>query len=271
MQSTLHPLAPEGLHVGIIMDGNGRWAESEGRSRSRGHVAGARVARAVVEGTRSLGIGVLTLYAFSSDNWKRPAGEVRSLMRLLRAYLRSETERCLEDGVRVEVIGRRDRLPPVVVREIAASEGLTARGDRLLLRLAIDYSGRDAILAAALAAPSSRREFAWCLDRAIHARTPAPELDLLIRTGGERRLSDFMLWESAYAELVFLEVPWPAFTVGHLESAIREFHSRDRRYGGVRLSRDPSSDPRRNRPSVRPARDPAPGSLPRAVNHLPRS
>ncbi len=237
MQSTLHPRPPAGLHTGIIMDGNGRWAELTGRSRSRGHVEGARVARAVVEGSRSLGIGVLTLYAFSADNWKRPATEVRSLMRLLRVYLRSETESCLENGIRIEVIGRRDRLPPVVVREMAAAEGLTARCDHLLLRLAIDYSGRDAILAAALAGPTSRREFGWNLDRAVHARTPVPDMDLLVRTGGERRLSDFMLWESAYAELVFTDTPWPAFTVEDLASAVREFDRRERRYGGLRPSR----------------------------------
>jgi undecaprenyl diphosphate synthase len=236
MQSTLHPRAPDGLHAGIIMDGNGRWAEAAGLSRSRGHVQGARVARAVVEKAPSLGIGVLTLYAFSADNWKRPASEVRSLMRLLSVYLRSETRRCLDAGVRIEVIGRRDRLPPIVVREMAAAEGLTARCDRLLLRLAIDYSGRDAILAAALAGASSRKEFAWNLDRAIHARTPVPDVDLLVRTGGEHRLSDFMLWESAYAELLFTAVPWPAFSVQHLDSAVREYRSRDRRFGGAGTS-----------------------------------
>ena len=240
MQSTLHPRPPDGLHTGIIMDGNGRWAEASGRSRGRGHVAGARAARAIVEGAPSLGIGVLTLYAFSADNWTRPASEVRSLMRLLRVYLKSETERCLASGVRIEVIGRRDRLPPIVVREMAAAEGLTARCDRLLLRLAIDYSGRDAILAAALAGPTSRREFAWNLDRAMHARTPVPNLDLLVRTGGEQRLSDFMLWECAYAEILFTGIPWPAFTVENLASAVREFHGRDRRFGGLRPARTAS-------------------------------
>ncbi len=243
MQSTLHPRAPNGLHVGIIMDGNGRWAESMGRTRSRGHVQGARTARSVVEHAPSLGIGVLTLYAFSADNWKRPAAEVRCLMRLLQVYLRSQTERCVENGIRVEVIGRRDRLPPVVVREISAAEGLTARGERLLLRLAIDYSARDAILAAALAGPSSRREFAWGLDRAVHAHTPVPDLDLVVRTGGERRLSDFLLWECAYAELIFSDVPWPAFSMEDLEAAVREFYDRDRRFGGVpgAIRRQPSS------------------------------
>jgi len=258
------------LHAGIIMDGNGRWAESRGRSRSRGHVEGARVARAVVEAAPSIGIGVLTLYAFSADNWRRPAVEVRSLMRLLRVYLRSETERCVENGVRIEVIGRRDRLPPVVVREMTAAEGRTRAGQRLLLRLAIDYSGRDAILSAALAGPSNRREFRWSLERAVHARTPVPDVDLLVRTGGERRLSDFLLWESAYAELIFSDVAWPAFTVQDLASAVTEFRSRDRRYGGVR---QPGKDPTtlgRPWPVDRPAADSGRGSMRTvAVAHAP--
>jgi len=192
-------------------------------------------------------------------------------MRLLRVYLRSETERCVENGVRVEIIGRRDRLPPVVVREMTAAEGLTAHGDRLLLRLAIDYSGRDAILAAALAGPSNRREFRWSLERAVHARTPVPDVDFLVRTGGERRLSDFMLWESAYAELVFSDVPWPAFTVQDLASAVTEFRSRERRYGGVR---QPGNDPMPLAlpwPVRRSAADSGPGSLrPAAIAHTPR-
>ena len=215
------------------MDGNGRWASARGMSRSRGHAAGARAARRVVEAAPSLGIGVLTLYAFSADNWKRPPVEVRSLMRLMRAYLRSEAERCTQNGIRLEVIGRRDRLPPVVVREIVATEGRTARCDRLLLRLAIDYSARDSILAAALACPDSRGEFLWHLDRACHARTPVSDVDLLIRTGGERRLSDFLLWECAYAELVFRETAWPDFSPEDLEEAVREFRNRERRFGKV--------------------------------------
>ncbi len=271
MQSTLYPKAPAGLHAGIIMDGNGRWARARGRTRSRGHVEGARVARAVVEASPSFGIGVLTLYAFSADNWKRPAREVRCLMRLLRAYLRSETERCVKNGVRIEVIGRRDRLPPLVVREMAAAEGVTAHGDRLLLRLAIDYSGRDAILAAALAAPASRREFRWSLQRAVHARTPVPDVDLLVRTGGERRLSDFLLWESAYAELVFSDVPWPAFRVEDLESAVREFRGRDRRYGGVLPSRGDRESPARPWPMGRPVEEFGPSEMPGAAfAHAPR-
>jgi undecaprenyl diphosphate synthase len=198
----------------------------------------------VVEAAPSLGIGVLTLYAFSADNWRRPPPEVRSLMRLMRAYLRTEAARCAERGVRLEILGRRDRLPPVVVREIVAAEGRTARCDRLLLRLAVDYSARDAIAAAALTGPSSRREFRWALDRAIHARTPVPDVDLLIRTGAERRLSDFMLWECAYAELVFLETCWPDFGADELGAAVREYRSRDRRFGGTPSTSDENAPER---------------------------
>lgn len=265
MQSTLHSRAPDGLHVGMIMDGNGRWAEARGRPRSRGHVQGARVAREVVENAPPLGIGVLTLYAFSSDNWKRPVPEVRSLMRLLQVFLRSETDRCVRNGVRLEVIGRRDRLPPVVVREMVAAEGLTSRGDRLLLRLAIDYSGRDAIVAAALAGPHSRQEFRWSLDRAIHARTPVPDLDLLVRTGGERRLSDFMLWESAYAELVFSDLPWPAYSSKELARHVHEYHLRHRRFGTVAASPGSAAPVARIRPLAgQPAVAP-PDLVPRAA------
>jgi undecaprenyl diphosphate synthase len=228
------------------------------------------MARAVVEGASPLGIGVLSLYAFSADNWKRPPAEVRSLMRLLGAYLRSETERCVRNGVRIEVIGRRDRLPPLVGREMAAAEGCTSGGDRLLLRLAIDYSGRDAIVAAAMAGPSCRREFRWNLERAIHARTPVPDLDLLIRTGGERRLSDFMLWESAYAELIFSDLPWPAFSAQRLAEAIQEYHRRDRRYGEVQGP--PMDSPPRPRPrrSAAPAAGARPSLMPgAALAHQP--
>jgi undecaprenyl diphosphate synthase len=162
-------------------------------------------------------------------------------------------------------------VPPIVVREVTAAEGLTARGDRLLLRLAIDYSGRDAILAAAMAGPSNRREFRWSLERAVHARTPVPDVDLLVRTGGERRLSDFMLWESAYAELVFSDVAWPAFTVLDLASAVTEFRSRDRRYGGVRHAGNDPTPLTPPWPAGIPGADSGPGSLrPAAIAHAPR-
>ncbi len=218
------------------MDGNGRWATRAGRSRSAGHRAGARAVRRVVEAAPRLGIGVLTVYAFSSDNWRRPSAEVGGLMRLFREYLRAEADRCVENGVRLEVIGRRDRLDASLCRRILATERATASGTRLHLRVALDYSSRDAILRAAQclrgdAAPT-REAFGRLLAIVDHG-TPVPPLDLLIRTGGERRLSDFMLWEAAYAELRFLDLPWPEFGAEELAEAVRDFETRERRFGGL--------------------------------------
>jgi undecaprenyl diphosphate synthase len=225
------------LHVGIIMDGNGRWATRGGRARSAGHREGARVVRRIVEAAPALGIEVLTLYAFSADNWRRPPGEVAVLMRLFREYLRVETGRCVNDGVRLEVIGRRDRIDPRLRRRIETSERATASGRRLHLRIALDYSSRDAILRAAQClrpdTVPTRDSFTRLLAIVDHG-TPVPELDLLIRTGGERRLSDFLLWEAAYAELLFVECMWPDFGAGDLSAAVREFERRERRYGGLR-------------------------------------
>lgn len=219
------------MHVAIIMDGNGRWARARGLPRPAGHRAGATAVRRVVEAAPSYGIGVLTLYAFSSDNWKRPGPEVRALLRLLESYLRTEVASCVERGVRIEVLGRRDRLPARVLDAIEAAEQTTASGDVLRLRLAIDYSSRDAIVRAASHAPRSRAELARYLDPA--ANRPASEVDLLIRTGGEQRLSDFLLWESAYAELYFTEVAWPDFDGDALGAAVAEFGRRQRRFGGL--------------------------------------
>jgi undecaprenyl diphosphate synthase len=224
------------LHVGIIMDGNGRWATRGGLPRSVGHRAGARVVRRIVEAAPKLGIGVLTIYAFSADNWRRPPSEVAVLMRLFREFLRGETARCIENGVRLEVIGRRDRIDHRLRRRIAATEQATAAGDRLHLRVALDYSSRDAILRAAQClrpeTVPTRDSFARLLAIVDHG-TPVPQLDLLIRTGGERRLSDFLLWEAAYAELVFLERMWPDFDAADLAAAVREFEARERRFGGL--------------------------------------
>jgi undecaprenyl diphosphate synthase len=214
------------LHAGIIMDGNGRWALARGLPRLLGHRAGIEAARKIVEAAPGCGIGTLTLFAFSSDNWRRPAEEVGALMRLMDLYQQNETDRCLRNGVRLQVIGRRDRLDPTLRSAIEAAERATAHCGRLHLRLAVDYSGRDAILAAARALPdlSSRDAF----ERAI-----GPPVDLLIRTGGEHRLSDFLLWESAYAELVFSRTMWPDFSPDDLSSAVRDFHGRERRFGGI--------------------------------------
>ena len=199
------------LHVAIVMDGNGRWAGRRGLPRVAGHRAGVEAVRRIVEAAPGLGIGALTLYAFSADNWKRAPGEVAALMRLFARYVRAEVPRLLEGGVRLEVVGRRDRLPVPLVTAIAAAESATAGGVRLVLRLALDYSSR------------------W----AIGAGVRLPDVDLLVRTGGEQRLSDFLLWESAYAELYFVETMWPDFGAADLAVAVAAFHARERRFGGL--------------------------------------
>jgi len=228
---------PRGLHVAIIMDGNGRWARKRRRPRQAGHLAGAAAVRRAVEAAPGLGITTLTLYAFSSDNWRRPQAEVDHLMQLFQGYLRSESGHCVESGVRLSVIGRRDRLPTGLGDAIEDAESRTSSGTRLHLRIAIDYSARDALMAAAasmrVSGPPSRDLFSAALARAMNAPPGSEDVDLLIRTGGERRLSDFLLWESAYAELVFTEKAWPDFTAQDLESAVREYSTRDRRFGGL--------------------------------------
>jgi undecaprenyl diphosphate synthase len=234
-QRPSHASSPSGLHVGIIMDGNGRWATRQGLSRGAGHRAGADAVRRVVEAAPSAGIGTLTLFAFSSDNWRRPAVEVAWLMRLFREYLRGEAARCVVDGVRLEIIGRRDRLGPSLLRAVEATEIATSAGTQLRLRVAIDYSGRDAILRAAQClrpGTASRESFGRLVSIVDHG-SPVPELDLLIRTGGERRLSDFLLWEAAYAELHFTSLMWPEFGPSELRAAVEEFATRERRFGGV--------------------------------------
>lgn len=228
------------LHVAIIMDGNGRWATARGRPRSAGHFIGARTVRTIVESAEDAGIGTLTLYAFSADNWKRPSREVAMLMRLFRRYLLSEVDRCVQNGVRMRIIGRRDRIPAELRRAAEAAEEATRHGTRLDLRIAVDYSARETMLIAAerLAhlRPSgeiSREAFAAAMNEVTHAG-PVRDVDLLIRTGGEQRLSDFLLWECAYAELYFTSRMWPEFTPSDLMAAVREFHARERRFGGVR-------------------------------------
>jgi len=226
-----------GLHVAIIMDGNGRWAARRGRPRPDGHRAGAQAVRRVVEAAPGLGIRELTLYAFSADNWARPAREVTALLRLLREYLQRESARCVSEGVRLSVIGRRDRLPGALRREMARAEAATSAGRRLHLRLAIDYSAREALVGAAnrLAARgyATREGVARALAEELGAGEPLPDVDLLIRTGGEQRLSDFLLWECAYAELYFTPCAWPDFGAAELEGALAEYGQRERRFGRV--------------------------------------
>jgi undecaprenyl diphosphate synthase len=207
------------------MDGNGRWALGRGLPREAGHRAGVETVSRIVAAAPDAGIGILSLFAFSSDNWRRPRPEVEALMRLLALYLAKEADRCVRHGIRLEVIGRRDRLNGPLQRAIARAEQSTAAGTRLWLRIAFDYSGRDAILAAARQVDSLSRE---SLGTAL-----GPPVDLLIRTGGEHRLSDFLLWECAYAELVFSSRMWPDFSPADLAAAVREFRGRDRRFGAI--------------------------------------
>jgi undecaprenyl diphosphate synthase len=231
------PTDRPGLHVAIIMDGNGRWAQARSRRREWGHREGARAVRRVVEASPDLGINVLTLYAFSSDNWQRPKREVSLLMKLFRRYLKSEVDELKAEGVRLQVIGRRDRLEPDLVRLIEEAEATTASERRLTLRLAVDYSSRDLLVSAVREAAAGtdldRASLSVLLGKAMHSDGPAADVDLLIRTGGEKRLSDFLLWECAYAELVFTDRMWPDFHSEALATAVSDFAGRDRRFGCV--------------------------------------
>ena len=226
---------PVPRHVAVIMDGNGRWATRRGLPRAVGHRAGARAVRRMVEAARRRGIATLTLFAFSADNWRRPAAEVEALMRLFERYLAREARRCVENGVRLRVIGRRDRLGVPLVHAIVDAESLTADGEAMELRIAVDYSGRDAILEAVAllppGIPPTREDLLAALGRA--GRGGSPEVDLLVRTGGEHRISDFLLWESAYAEVFFSDRLWPDVADADLAEALAWFSGRERRFGGL--------------------------------------
>lgn len=221
------------LHVAIIMDGNGRWADRRGLPRFAGHRSGERALRGVTKAASRQGIGTLTVYAFSADNWKRPPAEVRALMFLLETHLAKEMDVCRENGVRLSVIGRRDRIPEGARLAIEEAERITRGGSQLHLRLAVDYSSRDALVEASkcLANDGDRSRFAAELD--------SPDVDLLIRTGGEKRLSDFLLWECAYAELYFTPVLWPDFNEDDLTEALADYSKRQRRFGGLIEKADP--------------------------------
>ena len=234
MQSNLaaKPQAAK-LHVGIIMDGNGRWATRRGLSRLRGHEAGVEAIRRVVEAAPEQGVGTLTLYAFSSDNWRRPRAEVTALMGLLRFYLANEIEALVRNGVRLTVIGRRDRLPDGMANAIARAEAATGNGDTLHLRIAIDYSARDAILNAAVRAAGTGNLTRETFSEFITGEANLRDVDLIVRTSGEKRLSDFLLWEGAYAELHFTDRMWPEFEADDLAEALSSFHRRERRFGGL--------------------------------------
>ncbi|MGA7155663.1 MAG: di-trans,poly-cis-decaprenylcistransferase [Acidobacteriaceae bacterium] len=233
------PVEGEGIHVAIIMDGNGRWASRRGLPRAAGHRAGVAAVRRTVEQALNRGVTRLTLYAFSSDNWRRPAAEVQGIFWLLRAFLRLEAHRLVRRGVRLQVIGRRDRLPRLALDEITKAESVTAAGSRLQLCVAIDYSSRDSIAeAAAKATAAVSAEEAHLPDAFRSAMEQVlllsgREVDLLIRTGGEKRLSDFLLWESAYAELLFTNRMWPEFDGNDFDAALDEFLCRERRFGAL--------------------------------------
>jgi len=228
--ATAHP-----LHVAIICDGNGRWATARGLARSAGHRAGAEAARNTIRCAPHLGIRTLTLFALSSSNWKRPQLEVIGILKLLQEYLETERERCLDEGIRLSVIGRRDRFPAALRETIMQAEALTSKGIRLHLRLAVDYSARHSLFQAASkfykATSLSPEAFSDVL--AEVQRGGSTDVDLLIRTGGEQRLSDFLLWECAFAELVFLDKRWPDFTPMDLRNAIVEFRKRERTRGAL--------------------------------------
>jgi undecaprenyl diphosphate synthase len=225
------------MHVAIIMDGNGRWATERGLPRTAGHIEGAKAVRTVVEVAARAEIETLTLYAFSSANWARPPAEVAALMRLFGQYLFTETRRCVEQSIRINIIGRRDRLSENLLRSIEQSERSSAAGSGMLLRIAVDYSSQYSILEAARRvdrdAALSAADFHRLLQDVDHCAYPAGEVDLLIRTGSERRLSDFLLWESAFAELHFSDCLWPDFDEQRFRTALEDYGGRQRRFGGL--------------------------------------
>ena len=225
------------LHVAIIMDGNGRWASARGLPRAAGHARGADALRRVVEAAPALGVTTLTAFAFSADNWKRPAAEEGALFDLFSSYLDREVESMRRAGVRLSVIGRRDRLSQALREQVGVAEAGTEHCQRIHVRLAIDYSARDAIVHAAMAAmaggPLTRERITQFVGSGCGRPDDAGDVDLLIRTGGEQRLSDFLLWECAYAELWFTPTAWPDFGAGELEHALTEFRGRERRFGAI--------------------------------------
>jgi undecaprenyl diphosphate synthase len=233
MQSSFPTKLASKLHVGVIMDGNGRWAMRRGLSRLRGHEAGVEAIRRVVEAAPDQGVGTLTLYAFSTDNWRRPRAEVAALMALLRFYLGNEVESLVRNGVRLTVIGRRDRLPEGIASAIARAEAATSCGETLNLRIAVDYSSRDAILNAAAKLAGISEPTRELFSQLVTGEAGLRDVDLIIRTSGEKRLSDFLLWEGAYAELYFTERMWPDFDADALAEALASFGRRERRFGGL--------------------------------------
>jgi undecaprenyl diphosphate synthase len=232
--------AGDGLHVAIIMDGNGRWAKARGLPRSLGHRAGVEALKRTVQAAPGLGVDRLTVFGFSTENWRRPAGEVSELMGLLKTYVASDLNRLDREGVRIRIVGRREGLDPDVLEIIERAEQRTARNDRFKLQVAFNYGARADIVAAArrfaervaagMARPEDLCESSF---EALLSTGQEPPPDLIVRTSGERRISNFLLWEAAYAEFVFQDVRWPDYGAEHLKAALEEFKTRDRRYGGA--------------------------------------
>jgi len=229
---------PSKLHVAIIMDGNGRWAAARGKARTMGHKAGIEAVRRTLEAAKTLPISHLTLYSFSTENWSRPAGEVSELMGLLRYYLRHELATLHKNNVRIRIVGERSLLDPDIAQMIADAEGKTKDNTAITLILALSYGGRQEIVAAtrALAAKVAAGELApEAVDEAAiaaHLYAPdVPDPDLVVRTSGEQRLSNFLIWQAAYAEFVFQDVLWPDYGEEHLRAALADYASRDRRFG----------------------------------------
>jgi undecaprenyl diphosphate synthase len=229
------------MHIAIIMDGNGRWAQRLRRPRTLGHRAGADAVNRIVEAAARRRVGTLTLYAFSAANWQRPLDEVSGLFTLFKRHLQTQTRRCIEQSIRINVIGRRDRLGAELLELIEHSERATAHCAGMRLRIAVDYSAQHSLVEVCrrLRAEEAvdRSRFVERLAEVDHAALPAPEVDLLIRTGGEKRLSDFLLWECAYAELHFVDCLWPDFDERAFDEALREYARRDRRFGAIDESR----------------------------------
>jgi undecaprenyl diphosphate synthase len=244
--SNAAPIAPAAgrpdapLHVALIMDGNGRWAAARGLPRAEGHRRGVDALRRVVRAARELGIGYLTIFSFSSENWSRPAAEIGDLFGLLRRFIRNDLASLHRDGVRVRVIGEREGLEPDICALLSEAEELTRNNSRLTLVVAFNYGSRQEIARAAQrlarevaegrrdAASINADTLGHCLDA-----PDIPDPDLIIRTSGEQRLSNFLLWQAAYSELVFVPMHWPDFDKQALEGAIAEFARRERRFGGL--------------------------------------
>lgn len=231
------------LHVAIIMDGNGRWAASRGLPRTMGHRAGIDALKRTIKSVKGQPISHLTLYSFSSENWRRPAEEVGELMQLLRFYLKSELKSLHKEGIRIKVIGDRELLDKDIVEMINDAEELTAGNESLTLAIALSYGGRQEITRAARdiarAVEEKKLNVGDIDEDAVRARlftSDMPDPDLVIRTSGEKRISNFLLWQSAYAEYVFTDVLWPDFSGEHLAAAVEEFRGRERRYGDVAAS-----------------------------------